>query len=488
MFDIAIIGAGVIGCSIARELAKYELSICVIEKSYDVANGTSKANSGIVHPGEDPLPGTMKAKMNIRGNEMFDELQAELDFPFERTGSMVLCFNEEDIPKLEELRLRGLANGMPDTMEIVDREKALTLEPNLSKKVAAALVLPTGGIVCPYEFTIALAENAYENGVKFLLDTECAHIKKDDEKFIITTNKEPVEAKIVVNAAGIHADDINNMLSEVKYNIIARKGEYLLLDKSAGELVTRTLFQLPTKMGKGILVTPTVSGNLLVGPTAKDLDNKYDTETTREALKEVVEKANLSIKAVPMQSVITAFAGLRAHEEGGDFVIGESEDVKGLINVIGIESPGLTSAPAIGEYVRELVVDRVHAKCNLHFNPIRKNIVKFATATEEERKALIKQDKRYGKIVCRCEYVTEAEIIQAIHAPLGAKTVDAIKRRTRAGMGRCQSGFCINRSIEVLAEKLHIPIEEVTKYGGQTHILLGKIKEGLDEERRDSNV
>ncbi|MEG0502939.1 MAG: NAD(P)/FAD-dependent oxidoreductase, partial [Cellulosilyticaceae bacterium] len=306
MFDVAIIGAGVIGCAIARELAKYALDICVIEKNDDIANGTSKANSGIVHPGEDPVPGSMKAKMNIRGNQLFDKLKEELDFPFKRNGSLLLCFNEEDVSSLEIFKQRGLANGIPDTMQMLNREEALRLEPHLSERVVGALFLPTGGIVCPYELTIALAENAYSNGVTFFLNTEVERVTKIEEHFLITTSKEPIKSKILINAAGVHADDINNMLSETKYHIIARKGEYLLFDKTAGELTTHTLFQLPTKMGKGILVTPTVSGNLLVGPTATDIEDKLDIKTTRECLSEVVKKAELSVQKVPMHQVITS--------------------------------------------------------------------------------------------------------------------------------------------------------------------------------------
>lgn len=477
MFDVAIIGAGVVGSAIARELAKYQVSICVIEKNYDIASGTSKANSGIVHPGEDPVPGTMKAKMNIRGNEMFEKLQEELNFPFRRNGSLVLAFSEEDKVKLEELRQRGLQNGMPDTMKILDRHEVLVLEPHLSDEVVAALVLPTGGIVCPYEFTIALAENAYENGAQFYLDTEVTKVSRKENIFLVETNKGTFETKILINAAGVHADDINNMISQTKYNIVARKGEYLLFDKSVGELAHHTLFQLPTKMGKGILVTPTVSGNLLIGPTALDIEGKIDVTTTRDSLSEVVDKAKKSIKGVPTAQIITSFAGLRAHEKEGDFIIGEANDVPNFINVLGIESPGLTSAPAIGEYVKGIVVDKLGVKLKEDFNPIRKGISKFSTATKEERKALIAKDKRYGKIVCRCEQVTEAEIIQAIHAPLGAKTVDGIKRRTRAGMGRCQSGFCVNRIVEILSEELGISLEEVTKCGGQSNLLVGDIKE-----------
>lgn len=479
MFDVAIIGAGVIGCAIARELAKYQLDICVIEKNNDVASGASKANSGIVHAGEDPIPGTMKAKMNIRGNEMFEELQKDLDFPFKRNGSMVLCFKEEDRVKLEQLKQRGLSNGMINNMTIVNREKALEIEPNLSEQVVAALILPTGGIVCPYEFTIALAENAYENGVEFFLDTEVKAVRKVENKFRIETTKENIESKILVNAAGVHADDINNQLSDIKYEIIARKGEYLLFDKSVEDTVSHTLFQLPTQMGKGILVTPTVSNNLLIGPTAQDTEDKMDVTTTREKLNESIEKAKYSIQKVPMHQLITSFAGLRAHEKGGDFIIGESQDVENLINALGIESPGLTSAPAIAEYIRKIIIDKIQVDIKKDFKCKRKGIDKFAVATEEKRKALIKQNRRYGKIVCRCEQVTEAEIIQAIKSPLGAKNLDSIKRRTRTGMGRCQAGFCMNRTIEVLAEELGIKLEQVTKFGGNSEILIGDIKENL---------
>ncbi|MGL6174576.1 MAG: NAD(P)/FAD-dependent oxidoreductase [Cellulosilyticaceae bacterium] len=484
MFDIAIIGAGVIGCAIARELAKYQLDICVIEKNNDIANGTSKANSGIIHAGEDPMPGTMKAKMNIRGNAMFESLQEELDFPFKRNGSMVLCFKDGEESKLEDLRQRGLNNGMPDNMTIINREKALAIEPNLSDDVVAALVLPTGGIICPYEFTIALAENAYENGVKFFLDTKVTGVSKVENQFEIETTKQKIESKILVNAAGVHADDINNQLSQIKYQIIARKGEYLLFDKSIGSITSHTLFQLPTQMGKGILVTPTVSGNLLIGPTAQDIEDKLDVTTTREKLNESVEKAKKSIQKVPMNQLISSFAGLRAHEKNGDFIIGESEDVKNLINALGIESPGLTSAPAIAEYIREIIIDKVKTPMKQDFKAKRKGIDQFAVATDEKKRELIKGDRRYGKIVCRCEQVTEAEIIQAIKAPLGAKSLDGVKRRTRAGMGRCQAGFCMNRTIEILAEELGIKLEEVTKFGGNSQILIGDIKADLYKEGR----
>ncbi|EQB3100800.1 NAD(P)/FAD-dependent oxidoreductase [Clostridium botulinum] len=471
MFDVTIIGSGVTGAAVARELSKYNLKTCVVEKAIDVANGTSKANSGIVHAGEDPIPGTLKAKMNVRGNEMFDKLQEEIDFPFKRNESFVLCFDEKDIEKLEELRQRGLKNGLPDTMEILNREEALKLEPNLSEYVVAALRLPTGGIVSPYEFNIALAESAAMNGVEFKLETEIIDIEKKEDGYILKTNKGDIETKVVVNAAGVFGDKINNMVSEKKYHITARKGEYLLFDKTVGDMVQRTIFQLPTKMGKGVLVTPTADGNLLLGPTSVDVEEKDDLGTTREGLDIVAEKAKLSIKEIPMRQVITSFAGLRAHEENSDFIIGEAEDAKNFINAIGIESPGLTSAPAIGEYIREMIVEKLKPEENKEFNPIRKDIPKFREMTNEERKEMIKENSDYGKIVCRCEVVTEGEIRDAIRRPLGAKTVDGIKRRTRAGMGRCQSGFCSNRIVEILAEELGIKRNEVTKFGGNSKIL-----------------
>lgn len=471
MFDVTIIGSGVTGAAVARELSKYNLKTCVVEKAIDVASGTSKANSGIVHAGEDPIPGTLKAKMNVRGNEMFDKLQEEIDFPFKRNESFVLCFDEKDIEKLEELRQRGLKNGLPDTMEILNREEALKLEPNLSEYVVAALRLPTGGIVSPYEFNIALAESAAMNGVEFKLETEIIDIEKKQDGYILKTNKGDIETKVVVNAAGVFGDKINNMVSEKKYHITARKGEYLLFDKTVGDMVQRTIFQLPTKMGKGVLVTPTADGNLLLGPTSVDVEEKDDFETTREGLDTVAEKAKLSIKEIPMRQVITSFAGLRAHEENSDFIIEEAEDAENFINAIGIESPGLTSAPAIGEYIREMIVEKLKPEENKEFNPIRKDIPKFREMTNEERKEMIKENSAYGKIVCRCEVVTEGEIRDSIRRPLGAKTVDGIKRRTRAGMGRCQSGFCSNRIVEILAEELGIKRNEVTKFGGNSKIL-----------------
>lgn len=478
MFDVTIVGAGVIGCSIARELSRYNLKVCVIDKDSDVANGTTKANSAIVHAGFDAKPTTLKGKLNAKGNSMFDKLAEELDFPFKRIGSLVLCFDKEDLDKLNDLKAQGEKNGVPG-LEIIDGDKLRETEPNISDEVVAAMLAPTGGIVCPYEMTIALAENAFTNGVEFKFETKVEVVNKEKETYVLKTNKGDIETKIVINAAGVFADEINNMVSNNKLTIVPRKGEYCLFDKSVGNMVSKTVFQLPTKMGKGILVTPTVDGNLLVGPNAVDMEDKNDLDTSAEGLSDVLEKAALSIKQVPTRQVITSFSGLRSHSLENDFRIGEAEDAKNFINAAGIESPGLSSAPAIAEMVVDIIVEKLNPSKNEGFNPIRKGIPKFREMNNEERNKLIAQDSRYGKIICRCETVTEGEIINAIRRPLGAKTLDAVKRRTRSGMGRCQAGFCTPKIVEILSRELNIPPTEVTKFGGKSQLLVGKDKETI---------
>ena len=374
MYDVAIVGAGVTGSAIARELAKYKVNACVIERDEDVCNGTSKANSAIVHAGFDATPGTWKAKLNVRGNEMMDQLSKDLDFPFKRNGSLVVCTKDQDPALLDALLEKGKQNGVPD-LRILDREELLAMEPNLADDVVKALYAPTGAIVCPFHLTMALAENAADNGVEFFLNTEVTEISKADDHYIIKTNKDTFEAKAVVNAAGVYADKFNNMVSEHKLEIVARRGQYMLLDKDAGSHVSHTIFQLPSKMGKGVLVTPTVHGNLLVGPTAEDIDDKEGINTTAEGLASLGATCSQSVKNVPLRQVITSFAGLRAHEVNGDFVIGEAEDAKGFFNAAGIESPGLSSAPAIGEVIAKMVADYLSLATNPEFNGIRKGIL-----------------------------------------------------------------------------------------------------------------
>lgn len=478
MYDVVIIGAGVTGSAIARELSAYQLKTVVLEKEEDVCCGTSKANSAIVHAGFDAEPGTWKAKMNAEGSKMMKKLCEDLDIPYKQNGSVVLCFEEEDLPKLEALKEKGIKNGI-DGLEIITGERIWDLEPNLSKDVKALLFAPTGAIVCPFKLTIALAENACVNGTEFAFDTEVKGIERTEYGYKIETDKRVYETKCVVNAAGVYADVWNNMVSERKLSIKPRRGEYYLLDKKEGALVSRTVFQLPSKMGKGVLITPTVHGNLLVGPNAENIENKEEICTTAAGLEKVASSAKLSVKELPLRSVITSFAGLRASEKGKDFVLGEAEDAPGFFNAAGIESPGLSSAPAIGVYLAETIAGKLKAEKKENFIAVRKDIPCVAESTPEEIWALIAEDPAYGNVICRCETVTEGEIINAIRRPLGAKSLDGVKRRTRAGMGRCQSGFCAPRTMEILARELGKTQMELTKSGKGSQLLTGRIKEDL---------
>lgn len=478
MYDVIIIGGGVAGAASARELSRYKVNACVLEKEEDVCCGTSKANSAIVHAGYDAQTGSLMAKLNVRGNEMMEQLSKDLDFPFKKTGSLVICLNEEDMPGLQALYDRGVANGVKD-LQILNREQVLEMEPNIVDNVYAALYAPTAGIVCPFNLNIALAENAYENGVDFKFNTEVQNIRKTEEGWALETNQGVYETKYVVNAAGVYADKFHNMVSEKKIHITPRRGDYCLLDKTAGNHVSRTIFALPTKYGKGVLVTPTVHGNLLVGPTAIDIDDKEGTSTTREGLDELITKAGQNVKNLPMRQVITSFAGLRAHEDGHEFLIGELEDAKGFVDCAGIESPGLTSCPAIGEMVADILKEKMGLEEKENFIATRKGILDPDTLTKEERAELIQKEPAYGNIICRCEMITEGEIIDAIRRPLGAKSLDGVKRRTRAGMGRCQSGFCSPRTMEILAREWGVSMSDITKTGGESRLVVGTNKDTL---------
>ena len=478
MYDVIIIGAGVCGAAVARDLSRYSVNAYVLEKEDDVCCGTSKANSGIVHAGYDAEPGTLKARLNVQGNKLMDQLSEELDFPFKRTGSLVICRDEEGMPALRRLYDKGIENGVPG-LKILGREEVLKMEPNVADDVYAALYAPTAGIVCPFSLNIALAENAYMNGIDFKFDTEVQEIVRIEKGYEIRTDNGTFQTRYVVNAAGVYADKFHNMVSRKKIHITPRRGDYCLLDKNAGSHVGRTIFTLPTKYGKGVLVTPTVHGNLLVGPTAIDVEDREGTNTTAAGLDELIIKAGQSVKDLPMRQVITSFAGLRAHEDGGEFIIGEPEDAQGFIDCAGIESPGLTSAPAIGKMAAGILREKLHLEEKDDFIAERKGILDPDTLTKEERAELIRREPAYGNIICRCEMVTEGEIIDAIRRPLGAKSLDGVKRRTRAGMGRCQSGFCSPRTMEILARELGISMADITKSGGASKLVVGINKDTL---------
>lgn len=485
MYDVIIIGAGVTGSAIAMELMKYKRKVAVIEKDLDVGEGTSKANSGIVHAGYDATPGSLKAKLNVEGNKRMEELSKELDFPFRRNGSLVLCFHENDINKLFDLYKNGIRNGVSD-LAILSGEEARRMETNLSDAVVAALYAPTGGIVCPFGLTIAMAENAAVNGAEFFFDTKVTAIDKKENSYFVTTTKGSFESHLIINAAGVYADEIHNMVSRNRMEIIPRKGEYCLFDKQAGNFVTKTIFPLPSEHGKGVLVTPTIHGNLLIGPTATDINDKDGENTTEEGLSKVMSKAGMSVKELPpMRQMITSFAGLRAHESKDDFIIEEVEDAKGFIDVAGIESPGLSSAPAIGVYVAEMVNNLSPAKRKEHPISHREGIKRIAGASEEVIQSLLRKNPAYGNIICRCEMISEGEIMDAIHRPLGARTLDGVKRRTRAGMGRCQAGFCTPKTMEILAREWKVDIASIVKSGKESYLLTGYNKEDL--KRRDTH-
>lgn len=477
MKDVIIIGGGVVGCSVARELSRFDADILLLERGNDVSVGTSKANSGIVHGGYDAKPGTLKAKFNVAGNAMFDALARELDFPFKRNGSMVLCFDKADIGKLLELKEQGVKNGVQGLYVLEGYEAVKAMEPYVSENVVAALVVPNGGIVSPYEMTIAYAENAATNGVEFRFGSEVTAIDRIDGGLQVTcADGFTAQAKYVVNAAGVYADVINNMISPDKMHITARKGDYELLDKTCGYMASHTLFQMPTKMGKGVLVTPTCHGNILVGPTATDVTDKDDVATTPEELASAFDRALLTMPSLNRRNIITQFSGLRAHPDTDDFVIGESAAVKGLYNVAGIESPGLSSAPAIAVHVAEEIAKKLSLGKNANFVAERKGIPHFATLSDEERQKLVAENPLYGRIVCRCETVTEGEIVEAIRRKPGAVDMDGVKRRTRQGMGRCQAGFCTPRVMEILSRELGVPMTEVTKRGGNSQFVIGRTK------------
>ena len=475
MLDVIVIGAGVMGAAVSRELSKYKLNIMVLDKENDVSNGTSKANSAIVHAGYDAKEGTLMAKYNVLGAGMYESLCKEIGAPYKNVGSYVLAFSEEERKHIEKLYQRGLTNGVPQ-MEILEKDEILRREPNINKNVVAALYAGSAGIVGPWEFTIKLLENAALNGTEVLVDAEVSNIEKLQDGYkVILKDGRTFETKAVINAAGVYADKINDMVSKNHFDIHPRIGEYYVLDKVQGKLTNSVLFQCPTIMGKGILVTKTVHGNIMVGPTAEDVESKDYVGTTTHGLDDIRRQAEKTISGINYRDSIRNFTGIRAESSTGDFIIGEVSDAPNFFNIAGTKSPGLSSAPAIGVDVAKMVVEKLGAIKKEEFKQNRPQI-HFIELSPEEKAEVIKKDPRYGRIICRCESITEGEIVDVIHRMVGARTVDGVKKRCRPGTGRCQGGFCGPRVQEILARELGKELNEIVLDKKGAYILTTETK------------
>lgn len=478
MYDVVVIGAGVVGCAIARRLSAYKVRVAVLEAGADVAMGASRANSAIVHAGYDCVPGTNMARVNVAGNAMYDKWCEELSVPLKRIGSLVVAFSEEEMEQVRKLYDYGLRNGVPG-MEILDKAQTLEKQPGLSEQTVGSLWAPTGAITCPYEMTIACAENAHDNGVEFYFDFKVEKITTLRDAVEVENDKNAIfRSRYVINAAGLYADEISRLMGDDSFTVSGRKGEYILLDRACSSFVNRVIFQAPSRLGKGVLVSPTVDGNAFVGPTAVDNSGKEDTSVTQEGIDALKAAGAKSMPGIPFNRPITSFAGIRAVPSTGDFVLGQSKANPRLIQAAGISSPGLSSAPAIAEEtVAALRAAGLQLQEKKDYNPIRKHEKPFRMMNNEEREAAIAKDPRYGRIICRCETVTEAEIVNAIERTLGKPTLDGVKRRTRAGMGRCQGGFCAPRVMELIAKHGGIPMEKITKNGGNSRLIVGRTRQ-----------
>ena len=475
MYDVIIIGGGIVGCSVAYYLGQYDLKAALLEAENDVSVGTTKANSAIVHAGYDPEEGTLMAKHNIKGAELIKELCQKLDVPYKQCGAMVVGFNDEDRQHLEKLYNRGVNNGV-EQLRILDQEETLELEPNLSKKVTCSLLVPTSAIVSPWELALAMAETAKLNGVDILLNNRVEAISKD-EVFKVKTNQGEYEAKYVINAAGVMADKIHELIGEKEFSIFPAKGEYYLLDKSECQRVSRTIFMCPTKLGKGVLVSPTVHGNLIVGPDAVDTESE-DTSTSYEGLAFVRKMATLSVPSVNFRENIRNFAGIRAKNDSGDFIVEESKSVPDFFNIAGIMSPGLSSAPSLALAAVDWLQEKgVELNKKEHIVDERHK-VRFKTLPAEEKQKLIKENHAYGRVICRCETITEGEILEAVHGVIPAVSIDGVKRRTNAGMGRCQGGFCSERVADILMREMKVDGTKILQDREGSNILVGHSKGG----------
>ena len=475
--DVVIIGAGAVGCAIARELSRYQLDVTVVEKNEDVGGDASKSNSAIIHTGYDASPGTLESQLVVAANPMYDQLTRDLDIPFKRVGAILPAITEEQYEKLPEIKHKSFMNRVYD-VQYKTAEELLEMEPNLNPEVKGGLYIPRESIIDPFILVQALAENANANGVHFLLNTKVTDIKvKDGAVSEVVTTGETIETKYVINAAALYCDEIAAMVGKADYKVVARRGQFYILDKNTSCKVNEIVLPIPTKITKGKLMCPTIHGNMLVGPTAEDLDNKTDKSVTKEGLDSILKDVKNLIPNVNVRDSITQYSGLRPNRNPEGLHVDTYDDLKGYINLSGVRSTGLTLSVAMGVYVadvmREMGAPMVFKE---NFISTRKGIVRFHELSREEQDEIVKENPAYGRVICRCETITEREILDAIHRPLGARSVDAVKRRVRAGMGRCQGGFCGPKVIEILARELGIPVEEVNKNNAGSYMVAGKTR------------
>jgi len=472
--DVVIIGAGAVGCAIARELSRYQLDVTVVDKNEDIGGDASKSNSAIIHTGYDASPGTLESQLVVAANPMYDQISRDLDVPFKRIGAILPAITDEQYEKLPEIRHKAFLNRVYD-VQYLTREELLEIEPELNPEVKGGLYIPRESIIDPFILVQAYAENACENGVHFLLNTRVTDIRTEDGavKEVVTTGG-TIETRYVINAAALYCDEIAAMVGKADYKVVARRGQFFILDKNTSCKVRQIVLPIPTKITKGKLMCPTIHGNMLVGPTAEDLDNKTDKSVTREGLDSITADVKRLIPNVNVRDSITQYSGLRPNRNPEGLHVDTWDDLKGFINLSGVRSTGLTLSAAMGVYVANLMRDLGEPMIfREDYKKTRKGIVRFHELSREEQDTLVRENPAYGRVICRCETITEGEILDAIHRPLGARSMDAVKRRVRAGMGRCQAGFCGPKVIEILARELGIPVEQVTKNNSGSYMVAG---------------
>lgn len=475
--DVVVIGAGAVGCAIARELSKYQIRVIVVDKNDDVGGDASKSNSAIIHTGYDASPGTLESQLVVAANPMYDVLCRDLQVPFKRIGAILPAITDEQFEKLPAIKEKAFQNRVYD-VEYLTHDEIVAMEPNINPEVKGGLYIPRESIIDPFILVQALAENACENGVDFLLNTRVTGIRtKDGAICAVETTDGDIETRWVINAAALYCDEIAAMVGKADYKVVARRGQFYILDKNTSCKVQHIVLPIPTKITKGKLMCPTIHGNMLVGPTAEDLDNKTDKSVTTEGLASIVEDVKRLVPNVNVRDTITQYSGLRPNRNPEGLHVDVYDDLKGYVNLSGVRSTGLTLSVAMGVYVAQTMKAR---GCDLvykeNFKKTRKAIRIFHEMTPAEQEEIIRENPKYGTIICRCETITEGEILDAIHRPLGARTVDAVKRRVRAGMGRCQAGFCGPKVIEILSRELGVPVEEINKNVAGSYMVVGKMR------------